>query len=197
MCWFIVVFGNIKLGRRQSPADPSNKRAGEKEDWNLAEAVHAQAKPLKYFPAGWPNIISTVWCSLPHPTQRSIHPNPFQPIHGATLDCYICLWHVNSTAKCRSRRTLAFQVCSFQVYCGATSICDGFCSLGKWANRKIRACLMLQKLLFCKAHCFSKCRLCHFIHFLIFINATFPSFSSSHLENFDTWSLFTGRSFPS
>lgn len=31
-----------------SPADPSNKITREKEDWNLAEAVHGQAKPLKY-----------------------------------------------------------------------------------------------------------------------------------------------------
>lgn len=34
-----------------SPADTSNERPREKEDWNLAEAVHAEAKPLKYYPA--------------------------------------------------------------------------------------------------------------------------------------------------
>ena len=29
------------------PANSSNKRPGEKKDWNLAEAVHAQTKPLE------------------------------------------------------------------------------------------------------------------------------------------------------
>ena len=29
------------------PADSSNERAGKKEDWNLTEAIHAQAKTLK------------------------------------------------------------------------------------------------------------------------------------------------------